>query len=388
MATTESLTLSTEQRDQFERDGYVVIDPGISDEVIENVKRELDGRYITEGPQVLDEFDVKYRPGRNPAIQEGWKIFKPVREVALAPKVLDVLRELYAREPYPSQTINFPYGSEQHAHADGMLFNSFPMGYMCGVWLALEDVDMENGPLVYYPGSHKLPIPEAEELGDLDPEHFNSLEEFVDERSRQYSPFVKRQIEENDLQPRYGTMKKGQALVWAANLLHGGSPQKDPSRTRHSQVTHYYFEGDFKHFGQLQVVDGRKRFDYPVRIEWDTPPKVTPDVVRATVNAHIAPDQMVVIAHGNDPDVLDLQGRTTFPFPEKDGRYDWWENMSPEEAIESLERRRSEGASYLVVPGLESLRLPKYQPDLQHYIEDHYKTVLRDRGTCVIFALE
>jgi hypothetical protein len=25
--------------------------------------------------------------------------------------------------------------------------------------------------------------------------------------------------------------------------LHGGAPQKDPRRTRYSQVTHYYFEG-------------------------------------------------------------------------------------------------------------------------------------------------
>ena len=36
--------------------------------------------------------------------------------------------------------------------------------------------------------------------------------------------------------------RKGQALIWAANLLHGGSPQHDPRRTRWSQVTHYYFE--------------------------------------------------------------------------------------------------------------------------------------------------
>jgi hypothetical protein len=34
---------------------------------------------------------------------------------------------------------------------------------------------------------------------------------------------------------------KGQALIWAANLLHGGSVQHDPARTRWSQVTHYYF---------------------------------------------------------------------------------------------------------------------------------------------------
>jgi hypothetical protein len=36
--------------------------------------------------------------------------------------------------------------------------------------------------------------------------------------------------------------RKGQGLIWAANLLHGGSLQTDPGRTRWSQVTHYYFD--------------------------------------------------------------------------------------------------------------------------------------------------
>ena len=32
------------------------------------------------------------------------------------------------------------------------------------------------------------------------------------------------------------------ALIWAANLLHGGAPILDPSATRWSQVTHYFFD--------------------------------------------------------------------------------------------------------------------------------------------------
>lgn len=36
--------------------------------------------------------------------------------------------------------------------------------------------------------------------------------------------------------------KKGQALIWSANLLHGGCPHIDKNHTRWSQVTHYYFE--------------------------------------------------------------------------------------------------------------------------------------------------
>ena len=38
-------------------------------------------------------------------------------------------------------------------------------------------------------------------------------------------------------------VKKGQALIWAANLLHGGEPIQDRRLSRHSQVSHYYFEG-------------------------------------------------------------------------------------------------------------------------------------------------
>lgn len=41
----------------------------------------------------------------------------------------------------------------------------------------------------------------------------------------------------------YLRCKKGQALIWLSNLLHGGAKQNDPNRTRWSQVTHYYFEG-------------------------------------------------------------------------------------------------------------------------------------------------
>jgi hypothetical protein len=38
------------------------------------------------------------------------------------------------------------------------------------------------------------------------------------------------------------TRIRSPALIWAANLLHGGSRQRDPNATRWSQVTHYFFE--------------------------------------------------------------------------------------------------------------------------------------------------
>jgi ectoine hydroxylase-related dioxygenase (phytanoyl-CoA dioxygenase family) len=43
-----------------------------------------------------------------------------------------------------------------------MHFHSAPAGFMCGLWIALEDVRPEAGPLIYYPGSHRSPYPDAD----------------------------------------------------------------------------------------------------------------------------------------------------------------------------------------------------------------------------------
>jgi hypothetical protein len=59
----------------------------------------------------------------------------------------------------------------------------------------------------------------------------------------EYELHIERLIARERLEPRHGTIRKGQAIVWAANLLHGGAPQEDRTRSRHSQVTHYFFEG-------------------------------------------------------------------------------------------------------------------------------------------------
>ena len=90
-----------------------------------------------------------------------------------------------------------------------------PAGYLCATWIALEDVDDENGPLVYYPGSHKLAEYTLADVGCApDVAHYP-----------RYERFVAQMIAGRRLQPRTATIRKGQAVVWAGNLLHGGSPR-------------------------------------------------------------------------------------------------------------------------------------------------------------------
>jgi hypothetical protein len=249
---TQSQMVSPQQREQWDRDGYLVLDdPALFPDVLDQVVADVDGLY---GGKFRKEGGVVYYPNR---VQDAWRIRPTVRALAVAPNALAFLEELYGRRPLPFQTINFRRGTQQAAHSDALHFSTVPAGFMAGVWVALEDMDMDNGPLVFYPGSHRLPEVTMEELGV----------EASRREYKQYEEWVQRLLEREGLEPRYGTIAKGQALVWAANLLHGGSPQRDKERSRHSQVTHYFFEG-CRYFTPM--------LSEPDAIKWREPEWITP----------------------------------------------------------------------------------------------------------------
>lgn len=243
----ESTSVTDEQRRSFEREGYLVFDPGLEGAVLDGVVADMEGKY-REGEAA--RLGVSYADANR--VQDAWKISANVKAVALAPRVLSLLEGLYGRKPLPFQTLNFPKGTEQRPHADAFHFNSMPPSFMCGVWVALEDTDMENGPLLYYPGSHKLPEVSASDLGGSQsfmPALSSLLRRLAHRPPRKidlypaYERHVSELLSRSGLEPRYATIKKGQALVWASNLLHGGAPRADKTRSRNSQVTHYFFEG-------------------------------------------------------------------------------------------------------------------------------------------------
>lgn len=168
-------------------------------------------------------------------VQDAWRTNEDVRAIAANQAVLDLLSKLYGRRAFPFQTLNFPVGTQQHFHSDSIHFSSAPERFMCGVWLALEDIHEDAGPLVYYPGSHRWPILYNDAIGKV------AGADNADFAQPPYEAAWRALVEATGTQPEYFRPRKGQALIWAANLLHGGSRQKDPARTRWSQVTHYYF---------------------------------------------------------------------------------------------------------------------------------------------------
>jgi hypothetical protein len=98
-------------------------------------------------------------------IGDAWRFDEDVRAVAANARVLTLLSAIYGRKAWPFQTLNFPVGTQQHYHSDSIHFSSIPERFMCGVWVALEDISPDAGPLEYYPGSHAWPIIYNDKIG-------------------------------------------------------------------------------------------------------------------------------------------------------------------------------------------------------------------------------
>jgi len=219
--------MRTDIHKEFEQEGFLVHDFQFSDALLEECAA-VTAQYI----------------GQAGRVQELWRRETAVKTLASHPEVISILSELYGREAFPFQTLNFMRGTEDTLHSDTLFFDSKPAGYMCGVWVALEDIDMDNGPLVYYAKSHKLPVAD--------------LQEIQSSPQKRTAPFYEAQS--RNFEKKYGTIKKGQAIIWSSNLLHGGAPVIDKSRTRLSQVTHYYFKGCAYHTPLYENVETGQNF--------------------------------------------------------------------------------------------------------------------------------
>jgi hypothetical protein len=218
---------------QLNRDGYAILDfpdPDI-DELAAAIEANLAPRYDRAA------WDA-FRAGgaADLRLRDAWRFDPNVRRIAANGTMVDLLSRLYGARACPFQTLNFPVGSQQAMHSDAVHFNSAPERFMCGVWLALEDVTLDSGPLFYYPGSHRWPI-----YGN---EHIGRCMATLPGRPTQapYEPVWTALVETHGATARQFHAKKGQALIWAANLLHGGAPQLNRQLTRWSQVTHYFFD--------------------------------------------------------------------------------------------------------------------------------------------------
>ena len=360
------MVLTPQQRQRFERDGYLVIDDArLPESLLDDVVADLDGLYEGEGEIVDGVFYARHRIG------EAWKISSNVRTLALHPRILAIVEELFGRKPRPFQTLNFRVGTQQATHSDTIHFNSMPTGWLCAAWVALEDIDMDNGPVVYYPGSHRLLEVTLRDVGPGADED-------------EYSRHIAGMIESLALKPEYATIRRGQVFLWAGNLLHGGSRQKDTSRTRLSQVTHFFFEG-CQYWSPLMSSE-EVHWLHPIWVTEHPPSAEDSDRIRELIRAAVPAGATVLVASRGDEAILNIDGRQGWHFPQDE--HGVWPGYYPSDGVEAvahLEELRIRGADYLALPEAAAWWLDHYA-ELREHLETRCVTILREDG-CTIFAL-
>jgi phytanoyl-CoA hydroxylase len=148
--------------------------------------------------------------------------------------VVEVLDAVFSSASNAFQCLTFNHGSQQRMHQDGAyVVVSEPLQFLAS-WIALEDVVPGSGELMYYPGSHKLDdflFGDEQSKSWLPEVHGKDIH-------AQFLDSIVARSEATGLTLQTFLPKKGDALIWASDLVHGGT-QLENDRTRKSIVTHY-----------------------------------------------------------------------------------------------------------------------------------------------------
>lgn len=205
--------------------GYVILEKFFSDKEIDAVNNEIDHLIKTDR--------VNFRWGTK--IMFAIKKSRLLYDFGSSDRLMKVLSLLMDKPVELFQSINFLNGSQQKTHSDSFHMTTFPKGNLIAIWVALEDIAEDSGPLHYYPGSHILPYIMNRDYGNVGTKHKLGSKTYAD-----YTNRIEEEIRENDLKKEVFLARKGDVLIWHANLLHGGEPVKNENSTRKSMVFHYY----------------------------------------------------------------------------------------------------------------------------------------------------
>lgn len=212
---------------RYDDNGYMIIRNFISPETAENINVEIE--------KLIKDGTLKFLYGGK--LMFAIHHSEIIRNIGSDKNLLEFLSVLLDGKAKLFQSINFINGSQQKTHSDSIHMTTFPLGGLLGVWIALEDVDENNGALHYIPGSHKLPY-----FLNSDYDNEGTALKIGKKSYKAYEEFLENKVQELGLKKEVFRAKKGDMLIWHANILHGGEPHNDKNRTRKSLVYHFFDE--------------------------------------------------------------------------------------------------------------------------------------------------
>lgn len=243
---------------QWEEGGYVVLPKFYSGAEIDAAEAALGAAW--RDPQsrvVVDDLTNNQRlriRDVDPAAREAHRFkvndlyleSEAVRRLALNRRLTPMLRDLLGNTPVLCNSLSYAHGSGQGDHVDSLYMTPRTHGHLIAIWVALEDCEVDAGPLRYYPGSHKI-----------EPYIFSDgTQHAIAGEMLSWHAYMDQQIPKHGLKPEVFAARRGDVFIWHAFLVHGGEPIKAPGKTRKSIVFHYFSESDSRALGLELVPQG------------------------------------------------------------------------------------------------------------------------------------
>ncbi|MHA6483436.1 phytanoyl-CoA dioxygenase family protein [Paenibacillus sp. strain BS8-2] len=265
--------VSVEQYKQYHKDGYLIVRGLLgSQEVAELFELAEESRRSSEKPvskpnansndPLKDEFATATR------IHMLSRVNAAAERGMLNPRILDVTEALIGPDVYALQSMMFlnpPGKGGQGWHQDSCYIRTHP-DTLLGAWVALEEVDEENGCLWVVPGSNHEPVYPPDGIGGG---NVHALDSFSDLQAVQNVSNINDEVNTlSKVVAKYPPaipvrMSAGDVLFFHSHLFHRSYPNRTKERYRRSYVCHYCnarswvpwdhdeFEGDSGNYRQI-----------------------------------------------------------------------------------------------------------------------------------------
>ncbi len=248
---------------KFAADGYLVLKIDLSAEDTAAIDRDVNALWQSRRTDVAFAYDSPPRRFRDAVEAADRKPRYRIHELQwasavamrlyLEPRLHRYASLILGERAVATQSLYFEYGSQQAMHRDSVVVPTPEFGRLVAAWIALEDIAPDSGPLMYVPGSHRLPFYEFGPREYL----YNAQSHSAAEVAAAMA-FYQAQLERSGLPVRHFTARRGEVLIWHSALSHGGAQPADPPPTRKSFVVHYSALGSHptRYCAVQETIDG------------------------------------------------------------------------------------------------------------------------------------
>jgi phytanoyl-CoA hydroxylase len=193
--------------------------------------------FAYRNPRIFNQYQDEY--GHYPRIINLHVVFAPLFDLLQQnPIALGVQDYLFDSETVLYTSLFYERGSGQPVHRDTPYFATRPEYRYLGVWVALEDTDVDNGPLMVVRRGHLIPEFDREAMARQFYANLDDIEASSDRLWNAYQTKLARECELVGLRTEPVCVEKGDTIIWHPQAPHGGSDIRDLRRTRYSFVMH------------------------------------------------------------------------------------------------------------------------------------------------------